>query len=55
VAETTALAALSPEEYPLLAETAKNAGSVPPEQEFGQGFEIVLRGLRVTLGAGLAP
>jgi hypothetical protein len=46
---TSALAALSPVQYPLLAETAKHASDVPPEQEFGQGLDIVLRGLRTTL------
>jgi AcrR family transcriptional regulator len=43
---TTALAALSSAGYPLLAETAACASDVPPEQEFGQGLDIVLRGLR---------
>jgi hypothetical protein len=43
---TTALATLSSAGYPLLAETAKYARDVPPEQEFGQGLDIVLRGLR---------
>jgi AcrR family transcriptional regulator len=43
---TTALAALSAAGYPLLAETAKYASEVPPQQEFGQGLDIVLRGLR---------
>jgi hypothetical protein len=43
---TTMLAALSPATYPLLAETAKYTRDVPPEQEFGQGFDIVLQGLR---------
>jgi hypothetical protein len=47
----TALAALSPDKYPLLAETAKYARDVPPEQEFGQGLEIFLRGLRATLSS----
>jgi hypothetical protein len=32
--------------YPLLAETAKYASEVPPQQEFGQELDIVLRGLR---------
>lgn len=46
---TTALAALSPAGYPLLAETASYAREVPPEQEFGQGLAILLRGLAATL------
>jgi len=46
---TTALAALSPAKYPLLAETAKSASGIPPEQEFGQGLDIVLEGLRIML------
>ena len=46
---TTALAALSTSRYPLLAETAKSASGIPPEQEFGQGLDIVLQGLRMTL------
>jgi AcrR family transcriptional regulator len=48
---TTALAALPSAGYPLLAETARYASDVPPEQEFGQGLDIVLRGLRDLRGA----
>ena len=48
---TTALAALSPTDYPLLTETAKYAREVPPEQEFGQGLDIVLQGLTATLAS----
>jgi Tetracyclin repressor-like, C-terminal domain len=48
---TAALAALSSAGYPLLAETATYAGDVPPEREFGQGLDIVLRGLRDLRGA----
>jgi AcrR family transcriptional regulator len=48
-AGTAALAMLSPAEYPLLAETARYARDVTAEQEFGQGLEIVLHGLRATL------
>src|SRR5215472_6802649 len=48
---TTALAALSPAKYPLLAETAKYAREVSPEQEFGQGLDIVLQGLTATLAS----
>jgi hypothetical protein len=46
---TDALAALSPEIYPLLAETARSASGVPPDQEFGLGLQILLRGLRASL------
>lgn len=45
---TTALATLSSAGYPLLAETAKYASDVPPGQEFGQGLDIFLRGLRAS-------
>ena len=45
---TTALAALASAGYPLLAETAGCAADVPPEQEFGQGLDIILRGLSGT-------
>ncbi|KUI25140.1 transcriptional regulator [Mycobacterium sp. IS-1742] len=33
------------DEYPLLRQTATQAADVPPEEEFGRGFEILLRGL----------
>jgi AcrR family transcriptional regulator len=46
---TTALAALPPAAYPLLAETAQHARGIPPEQEFRQGLDIVLGGLRAML------
>jgi hypothetical protein len=46
---TTTLATLSPASYPLLAETAKYARDVPPEQEFRQGLDIILQGLRARL------
>jgi AcrR family transcriptional regulator len=46
---TDVLAALSPDSYPLLAETARSARAVPPDQEFGLGLEILLRGLRASL------
>jgi hypothetical protein len=36
------------------AQTARAAGGVPPEEEFGQGLAIVLRGLRAML-AGPSP
>ena len=35
--------------YPVLAQTARSAGGVPPEEEFGQGLAIVLRGFRAML------
>jgi len=44
-AGTAALAALSPEEFPILAETATRARNIPPEEEFRRGFDILLRGL----------
>lgn len=42
---TIVLSELSPEEYPLLARTAADARSVPPDEEFRRGLDIVLRGL----------
>jgi AcrR family transcriptional regulator len=42
---TAALAELPPDEYPLLAQTAKDAGRVTADEEFRRGFDIVLRGL----------
>ncbi|OXM61804.1 MULTISPECIES: TetR/AcrR family transcriptional regulator [Amycolatopsis] len=42
---TAALAELPPEEFPILSETAAQARSIPPEEEFRQGFAILLRGL----------
>lgn len=42
---TRALAALSAEEFPVLSETAARARTVAPEDEFRQGFAILLRGL----------
>jgi AcrR family transcriptional regulator len=44
-AGTVAIAQLPSADYPNLAATARDAGSVPPQQEFGQGFAILLRGL----------
>ncbi len=49
---TAAMAELPPAGYPLLAETAAAARGVPPEQEFGEGLAILLRGLRASLAAG---
>ena len=42
---TKALAALPAEEFPVLTETAARARTVAPEDEFRQGFAILLRGL----------
>lgn len=42
---TITMSELSPDEYPLLARTAADARSVPPDEEFRRGVEIVLRGL----------
>lgn len=42
---TVAIAGLPPADYPHLAATARDARSVAPEQEFGQGLAILLRGL----------
>lgn len=44
-AGTSALAALSPEEFPLLAATAADAGAISDDEEFGSGLATVLRGL----------
>jgi hypothetical protein len=45
---TIAMSELSPEEYPLLARTAAAARTVPPDEEFRRGLDIVLRGLTRT-------
>jgi AcrR family transcriptional regulator len=42
---TVVMSQLSPDEYPLLARTAADARSVPPDEEFRRGLDIVLRGL----------
>jgi AcrR family transcriptional regulator len=44
-----ALAGLSPDEYPLIVETAQAATSVTPDQEFGQGLTLLLEGLAASL------
>jgi AcrR family transcriptional regulator len=44
-AGTTALASLSPDEYPLIVQTAEAALSMTPEQEFGHGLALLLKGL----------
>jgi AcrR family transcriptional regulator len=45
---TIVLSELPPDEYPLLARTAADARSVPPDEEFRRGLDIVLRGLTRT-------
>ena len=35
--------------YPVLAQTTRRAGGVPPQVEFGPGLAIVLRGFRAML------
>jgi len=42
---TAILARLPREEYPLLAETARDAQQIPPDEEFRYGLDIILRGL----------
>lgn len=46
---TAALAALPAEEYPHLTENASTARGVPPDEEFGQGLDLLLRGLEASL------
>jgi AcrR family transcriptional regulator len=43
---TAALAALPPDVFPYLADTAHHARTIPPDEEFRRGLQIVLRGLR---------
>ena len=45
-AGTATLARLPQAEYPLLAETARNAQQIPPDVEFRRGLDVILRGLR---------
>jgi AcrR family transcriptional regulator len=49
---TIVMSELSPDEYPLLARTAADARSVPPDEEFRRGLDIVLRGLVCSLTDG---
>ncbi|MEO3809413.1 TetR/AcrR family transcriptional regulator [Sphaerisporangium sp. B11E5] len=44
-AGTASMAALSPGDYPLLAETARTARRVPPDEEFQHGMAALLSGL----------
>jgi hypothetical protein len=46
---TAALAQLASAGYPVLAQTARPAGGVPPEEEFGPGLAIVRRGFHAML------
>ncbi len=46
---TAALAALNDGECPLLAETARQAHAIPPDDEFRRGLAVVLRGLAADL------
>ncbi len=48
-AGTDALARLSPDDYPLIIQTAQAALSIPPDQEFRHGLAVVLEGLAVGL------
>ncbi|MHA6617050.1 TetR/AcrR family transcriptional regulator [Pseudonocardia sp. DLS-67] len=45
---TIVMSELSAADYPLLARTAADARSVPPDEEFRRGLDIVLRGLSTT-------
>ncbi|OLT05022.1 transcriptional regulator [Pseudonocardia sp. CNS-004] len=45
---TIVMSELAPDDYPLLARTAADARSVPPDEEFRRGLDIVLRGLSTT-------
>lgn len=42
---TTAMSALPEEEFPLIAETARQARRLTPDEEFHRGLAVVLRGL----------
>jgi AcrR family transcriptional regulator len=48
-AGTDTLARLSPDDYPLIVQTAQAALSVSPDQEFRYGLAVVLNGLSVGL------
>jgi AcrR family transcriptional regulator len=45
-AGTTAISALPRDEFPYMAETARHARNVDPDQEFFGGLALLLRGLR---------
>jgi AcrR family transcriptional regulator len=45
---TIVMSELPPGDYPLLARTAADARSLPPDEEFRRGLDIVLRGLATT-------
>ena len=42
---TAAIAALPPDDFPLLAETARSARRITPDDEFLRGLKLVLRGI----------
>ncbi|MFC6086107.1 TetR/AcrR family transcriptional regulator C-terminal domain-containing protein [Sphaerisporangium aureirubrum] len=42
---TAVMTALSPDDYPLLAETARTARPIPPDEEFHHGLAALLTGL----------
>jgi AcrR family transcriptional regulator len=44
-AGTAALAALPADSFPYLADTARHARTIPPDEEFHRGLQLVLRGL----------
>jgi len=44
---TAAIAALPPEDFPLLADTARSARKISPDAEFLSGLRLVLRGIAV--------
>jgi hypothetical protein len=48
-AGSSAMAALSAGDFPLIVETAQAAASVTPEEEFGQGLVVLLDGLSASL------
>jgi hypothetical protein len=51
-AGTVALAELPRAEYPLLAETARHARGVTPDEEFRRGLGLVLHGLEASARSG---
>jgi hypothetical protein len=42
---TAVIAALPPDDFPRLAETARSAGKISPDAEFLSGLRLVLRGI----------
>ena len=47
---TAAMTRLSTGDFPLLVETASEAGGLPPAEEFRGGLDIVLDGLALLVG-----